>query len=45
MNDEHRQMRKSRRGDIASIVIAIGAVGGFLYMKDRASEKAGGLSF
>ena len=25
-------MRKSRRGDIAAIVIAIGVLGGFLYM-------------
>jgi hypothetical protein len=32
MKSEHQQMPKSRRGDIAAIVIAIAVVGGFLYM-------------
>jgi hypothetical protein len=32
MNNKHQRMRKSRRSDIAAIVMAVGAVGGFLYM-------------
>lgn len=32
MNNEHQPTRKSRRGDIAAIVIVTGIVGGFTYM-------------
>ena len=32
MNNEPRQMRKSQRADIASIVMVIAALGGILYM-------------